>query len=92
MIHTWEIEFLDEVNSTMGFFLWDMMMVLKHPSNPRFSIFHLIDKHWKDDCPILMVLKSAESVAHAMIAAMLPYLVWMYKVDFRRTATSQIPK
>jgi len=27
-----------------------------------------------------------------MIAAMLPYLVWMYEANFRRIATSQIPK
>jgi len=92
MIHTWEIEFLDEFNQTMGFSLHNTMMALKHPSNPRFSLFHSIDKHWKDDCHILTVLKSAESVAHAMIAAMLPYLVWMYEANFRRIATSQIPK
>jgi len=39
-----------------------------------------------------MVLKLAESLAHAIIAAMLPYLVRTYKQDFGKIAITQIPK
>jgi len=49
-LKTWEIEFLDDTNKYMGLSLQDAMMSLKHPANPRFSLFHSIDKHWKDDC------------------------------------------
>jgi len=38
----------------------------------------MIDKHFHDKCHVLTVLKSAESQAHAMIAAMLLYLMWLH--------------
>jgi len=38
----------------------------------------MIDKHFREKCHVLMVLKSAELQAHAMIAAMLPYLLWQH--------------
>ena len=54
------------------------MMDLRHPTNNKFNLFHSIDKHFRDTCYMLTVLKSAESHAHAMIAAMLPYLLWQH--------------
>ncbi len=58
--------------------LQDAMMALRHPSNQKFVLFHSIDKHFQDNCYILTVLKLAKSQAHAMIAAMLPYLMWQH--------------
>jgi len=91
-LKTWEIEFLDETNKYMGVSLRDAMMSLKHPSNPRFSLFHLIDKHWKDNCYLITCLKSADSLAHAMIAALLPYLKWTLEAQYGKIATAQVPK
>jgi len=54
------------------------MMDLQHPTNKKFNLFHLIDKHFRDMCHVLTVLKLAESHAHASIAAMLPYLLWQH--------------
>jgi len=58
--------------------LQDAMMDLCHPTSKKFNLFHLIDKHFHDMCHVLTVLKSAESHAHTMIAAMLPYLLWQH--------------
>jgi len=58
--------------------LHDAMMDLSHPTNKKFNLFYSIDKHFQDKCHKLMVLKSAESQAHAMIAAMLPCLLWQH--------------
>jgi len=43
LLKTWEIEFLDKCNPTMGLSLHDAMMAIKHPANPQFSLFHSID-------------------------------------------------
>ena len=72
--------------------LSDAMMSLKHPANPRFSLFHSIDKHWKDDCYLVTCLKSADSLAHAMIAALLPYLKWTLEAKYGKIAMAQVPK
>jgi len=54
------------------------MMDLRQPTNNKSNLFHTIDKHFRDKCHVLTVLKSAESQAHAMIAAMLLYLLWQH--------------
>jgi len=77
-IKTWEIELLDDESEELGMTLRDAMMALRHPTNPKFALFHSIDKHFRDACYVLTMLKSAESQAHAMIAAMLPYLLWQH--------------
>jgi len=78
-IKTWEIELLDDENNELeDMTLWDAMMDLQHPTNKKFNLFHSIDKHFCDKCHVLTVLKSAESQAHAMIATMLPYLLWQH--------------
>jgi len=91
-LKTWEIEILDETNKTMGVSLRDVMLSLKHPANPRFSLFHSIDQHWKDYYYLGMCLKSANSLVHAMIAALLPYLKWTLEAKHGKVATSQVPK
>jgi len=91
-LKTWEIEFLDEPNREMGMCLCDAMMSIKHPANPHFSLFYSIDKHWKDNCYVVTCLKSADSLAHAMIAALLPYVKWTLEASFGKVATSQVPK
>jgi len=68
----WEIKFLDKHSCKMGMSLHNAMMAIKHPVNPRFSLFHSINCHWKDDCYIITCLKSADLLAHTMIAALLP--------------------
>jgi len=77
-IKTWEIELLDDESEELGMTLRDAMMDLRHPTNNKFNLFHSIDKHFRDKCHVLTVLKSAESQAHAMIAAMLLYLLWQH--------------
>jgi len=47
-------------------------------TNKKFGLFHSIDKHFREKCHVLTVLKSAKSLAHAMIAAMVPYLLWQH--------------
>jgi len=74
----WEIELLDDESEELGMTLRDAMVDLCHPTNQKFNLFHSIDKHFCDTCYVLTVLKSAESHAHAMIAAMLPYLLWQH--------------
>jgi len=91
-LKTREIKFLDDTNKYMGVSLRDAMMSLKHQVNPRFSLFHSIDKHWKDDCYLVTCLKSANSLAHTMIAALLPYLKWTLKAKHGKIATAQVPK
>jgi len=85
-------DFLDKTNRQMGLSLQDAMMSLKHPSNPRFSLFHSIDQNWKDNCYLTTCLKSANSLAHAMIAALLPYLKWTLETKHGKVATAQVPK
>jgi len=46
--------------------------------NATRPLFHTINKHFRDTSYILTMLKSAESHAHTMIAAMLPYLLWLH--------------
>jgi len=92
LLKTWEIEFLDKRNPKMGLSLRDAMMAIKHPANPHFSLFHSIDRHWKDDCYVVTCLKSADSLAHAMIAALLPYTKWTLEAKYGKVATSQVPK
>jgi len=87
---TWEIEFLDEPSQEMGMNLCDAMMTIKRPANPRFSLFHSIDHHWKDDCYIITYLKSADSLAHAMIAELLPYVKWTLEAKNGKVAQSQV--
>jgi len=84
-IKTWEIELLDNRSGLLGMSLRDAMMSICHPTNEKFALFHLIDKSWQETCHILMVLKTAESYAHAMISALLPYLQWkVYKVKSKQ--------
>jgi len=68
----------DKSEELEGMTLSDAVMVLRHPTNKKFNLFHTIDKHFCDKCHVLTVLKLAESQAHAMIAAMLPYLLWQH--------------
>jgi len=78
MIKTWEIELLDDLDKDLKMSLHDAMMEICYPTNPKFALFHLIDKHFWEKCDVLTVLKSAESHANTMIAAMLLYLLWHY--------------
>jgi len=82
----WEIEFLDEQSREMGMSLRDAMMTIKHPANPCFSLFHSIDKHWKDDCYVITCLK------YAMIAALLPYIKWTLEAQYGKVANKQVSK
>jgi len=41
---------------------------------------------------VVTCLKSADSLAHAMIAALLPYVKWTLEAQFGKTATTQVPK
>jgi len=91
-IKTWEIELLDDESEELGMTLRDAMMDLHHPTNQKFALFHTIDKHFRDNCYVLTVLKLAESHAHAMIAAMLPYLLWSHAKSKTRPKASAIKK
>jgi len=41
---------------------------------------------------VVTCLKSADSLAHVMIAALLPYVKWTLEAKFGKVATSQVPK
>jgi len=45
-IKTWEIELLDNRSGLLGMSLRDAMMSIRHPTNEKFALFHLIDKSW----------------------------------------------
>jgi len=77
-IKTWEIELLNDESEELGMTLCNAMMDLHHPTNKKFALFQTIDKHFHDACYVLTVLKSEESHTHVMIAAMLPYLMWLH--------------
>jgi len=77
-IKTWEIKLLDDESEDLGMMLHNAMMELKHPTNKKITLFHMIDKHLCEKCHALMVLKSTELQAHAMITTMLPYLLWQH--------------
>jgi len=72
--------------------LWDMMMMIHHPSNPKFALFHSVDKSWREVCYILTILKLAESYAHAMISALLPFLQWKFTKERGDQVASLIAK
>jgi len=91
-IKTWEIKLLDNESKELGMKLCNTMMELRHPTNKKFNLFHTIDKHVRDQCHVLTVLKSAESQVHAMIAAMLPYLLWHHAKSKQGTKASALNK
>jgi len=68
------------------------MMSICHPTIGKFALFHSIDKSWRETCHVLMVLKSAESFAHAMISALLPYLQWKISKEKGEQASPLIAK
>jgi len=88
----WEIELLDDESELLGLSLRDAMMTICHPTNKKFTLFHTIDKHFWEKCHVLTVLKSAESLAHAMITAMLPYLLWQHAQSQPGPKASEIKK
>jgi len=77
-IKAWEIKLLDDESEVLGMTLRDARMELHHPMNKSFTLFRTIDKHFHEKCHVLTVLKSVESLAHAMITAMLPCLLWQH--------------
>jgi len=56
-------------------------MSIPHLTNKKFTLFHSVDKSCFKACHILTVLKSAESYGRAMIAGLLPYLLWKFAGD-----------
>jgi len=52
-IKTSEIELLDSQSGLLGMPLWDAMMSIQHPMNPKFALFHLVNKSWREWCYIL---------------------------------------
>jgi len=66
-IKMWEIEPLDSQSRLSNMLMRDTMMMIRHPSNLKFALFHLVDKSWWEACHILIVLKSAKLYAHTMI-------------------------
>jgi len=91
-IKTWEIELLDDKNELLAMSLHNAMMAIRHPTNKKFTLFHSINKHFWEKCHVLTVLKSAESLAHTMIVAMLPYLLWLHAKSMLGSKASTISK
>jgi len=91
-IKMWEIELLDSQSGILGLSLWDVMMAIHHPTNPKFALFHLINKLWWETCYILAVLKSTELYMHAMILALLPNLQWKISKEKGSQAATPIAK
>jgi len=59
-IKTWEIELLGDLDEDIKMSLHNAMMEICHLTNPKFALFHSIDKHFLGKCHILTVLKSAK--------------------------------
>jgi len=92
LLKTWEIKFLNKCNIVMEVSLRDAIMAIKHPANPCFLLFHSINHHWKDDCYVITCLKSADSLAQAMIAVLLPYIKWTLEARYHKVVMAQVPK
>jgi len=81
IIKTWEFELLDHFHTGVNHSLQDAIMSIPHPTNKKFTLYHSVDKSRFEQCHILTVLKSAESYRWAMIAGLLPYLLWKFAGD-----------
>jgi len=60
----WEIEILASRCETLEMSLYNAIMSIWHPTNPKFALFHSLNKLWLEVCHILMVWKLAELYAH----------------------------
>ena len=78
VIKTWEFELLDHFHAGANLSLREAIMSIPHPTNKKFTLFHSVDKSRFEPCHVLTVLKSAESYGRAMIAGLLPYLLWKF--------------
>jgi len=81
IIKTWEFELWDHFDARVNLSLRDAIMSIPHPTNKKFTLFHSVDKSRFEACHILTILKSAESYGRAMIAGLLPYLLWKFAGD-----------
>jgi len=81
VIKTWEFKLLDHFHTGINLSWRDAIMSIPHPTNKKFTLYHLVDKSCFEQCHILTVLKSAESYGLAMIAGLLPYLLWKFAGD-----------
>ncbi len=79
IIKTSEFELLDHFHVGVNLSLRDTIMSIPHPTNKKFTLFHLVDKSQFETCHILTVLKSVESYGRAMITGLLPYLLWKFE-------------
>jgi len=77
-IKTWEFELLDHFHVGINLSLHQAIMSIPHPTNKKFSLVHSIDKGRFETCHVLTILKSAETYRQAMIAGLLPYLLWKF--------------
>jgi len=78
IIKTWEFKLHDHLRARVNLSLHDAIMSIPHLTNKKFTLFHSVDKSQFETCHILTVLKSAESYGRAMIAGLLPYLLWKF--------------
>jgi len=74
-IKMWEFELLDHFHAGINLSLCQAIMSIAHPTNKKFTLFHLIDRSQFKTCHILTVLKSAELYRQVMIMGLLPYLL-----------------
>jgi len=77
-IKTWEFKLLDHFHAGVNLLLHHTIMLIPHPTNKKFTLFHSVDKSCFETCHILTVLKSAESYGRALIASLLPYLLYQF--------------
>jgi len=61
VIKMWEFELLDHYHAGINLLLWQAIMSIPHPTNKKFTLFHLIDKSQFEACHLLAILKSAKS-------------------------------
>jgi len=78
IIKTWEFELLNHFHTSINLSLYNAIMSIPHPANKKLTLFHSVDKSCFETCHILMVLKSVELYGRAMIAGLLPYLLWKF--------------
>jgi len=82
IIKTWEFELLNHFHAGINLSLHNAIMSIPHPTNKKFTLFHLVDKSRFETCHILTtVLKLLEVYGRAMIAGLLPYLLWKFVGD-----------
>jgi hypothetical protein len=73
-IRTWDISQLDFHDRFIDASLRDLIMQIPAPTLKKLTMFHHMDRHWKDDGIVVSILPQYEAEARSMLMSMLTFL------------------